>query len=68
MVCNTIYSLSILSEGVDFAIGHRAPVADESAIDFSGIFFDWIFAYDSLMGSFNQAKSCSKGYRCQVLS
>jgi hypothetical protein len=40
MVCNTIYSLSILSEGVDFASGHRVPVADDSAIDFSGIFFD----------------------------
>jgi hypothetical protein len=53
----------VLSEGVDFPIGHRAPVADENAIDFSGIFYDCLFGCTSLMGSFNMAKSCSRGYR-----
>jgi hypothetical protein len=35
----------VLSEGVDFAIGHRAPVVQENATDFSGIFFDCIFRF-----------------------
>jgi len=61
--CDSEEHARVLSEGVDFAIGHRAPVADESAIDFSGIFFDCLFGCDSLMDSFNQAKSCSTGYR-----
>ena len=34
--CDSEEHARVLSEGVDFAIGHRAPVADESAIDFSG--------------------------------
>ena len=38
--CDSEEHARVLSEGVDFAIGHRAPVADESAIDFSGIFFE----------------------------
>jgi hypothetical protein len=38
--CDSEEHVRLLSEVVDFAIGHRAPVADESAIDFSGIFFE----------------------------
>jgi hypothetical protein len=61
--CDSENHARVLSEGVDFAIGHRAPVADESAIGFSGIFYDCLFGCELLMDSFNQAKSCSKGYR-----
>ncbi len=61
--CDSEDHARVLSEGVDFAIGHRAPVADENAIDFSGIFFDCLFGCESLMDSFDQAKSCSNGYR-----
>jgi hypothetical protein len=61
--CDSDEHARVLSEVVDFAIGHRAPVADENAIDFSGIFFDCLFGCESLMDSFDQAKSCSKGYR-----
>ena len=53
--CDSEDHARVLSEVVDFAIGHRAPVADENAIDFSGIFFDCLFGYDSLMNSFNLA-------------
>jgi hypothetical protein len=53
----------VLSEGVDFPIGHRAPVTDENAIDFSGIFYDCLFGCTSLMGSFNMANNFRKGYR-----
>jgi hypothetical protein len=61
--CDSEKHARVLSEVVDFAIGHRAPVADENAIDFSGIFFDCLFDCNSLMDSFNQAKSCSNGYQ-----
>jgi hypothetical protein len=36
--CDSEDQARVLSEVVDFAIGQRAPVADENAIDFSGIF------------------------------
>ncbi len=61
--CDSEDHARVLLEGVDFAIGHDASVEDKDAIDFSGIFFDCLFGCDSLMDSFNQAKSCSKGYR-----
>jgi hypothetical protein len=35
--CDSEEYARVLSEGVDFAIGYRAPVSDESDIDFSGI-------------------------------
>jgi hypothetical protein len=61
--CDSEDHARVLSEGVDFAIDHDASVEDKDAIDFSGIFVDCLFGYDSLMDNFNQAKSCSKGYR-----
>ncbi len=61
--CDSEDHARVLSEVLDFTIGHRAPVDDENAIDFSGMFFDCLFGCNSLMDSFNQAKSCSKGYR-----
>ena len=57
--CDSEDHARLLSEVVDFAIGHDDPVEDQDAIDFSGIFFDCLFGCDSLMDSFNQAKSCS---------
>ena len=59
--CDSEEHARVLSEGVDFAICHHAPVVDENATDFSGIFYDSLFGCTSLMDSFNQAKSCSKG-------
>ena len=41
----------VLPEGVDFTIGHRAPVADENAIDISGILYAGLFRCTSLIGS-----------------
>ena len=52
-----------LTEGVDFAIGHRDPVDDGDAIDFSRLLYDRLFDGTTLLDSFNIARSCCKGYR-----
>ncbi len=61
--CDSADHARVLSEVVDFAIGHRDHVVDQDAVQFSRIFFDCIFSCTSLMDSFNQAKSCRKGYQ-----
>ena len=52
-----------LTRGVDFAIGHRDPVDDGNAIDFSRLLYDRLFDGTTLLNSFNIARSCCKGYR-----
>ena len=52
-----------LTEGVDFAIGHRDPVNDGNAIEFSRLLYDRLFDSTTLLDSFNIARSCCKGYR-----
>jgi hypothetical protein len=55
--CESEDHAHILSEGVDFAIGHRAPVYDDDAVKFSDIFYDFVFKGESLLDSFKLAKS-----------
>ncbi len=52
----------VLSQGVDFAIGHRDPLYDDNAINFLDLFYGSLFDGCSLQDSFDLAKSCSKGY------
>ena len=52
-----------LVEVVDFAIGHEHELADDSAIEFSGIFYQSLFQEYSLLNSFQLAKVMSAQYR-----
>ena len=51
-----------LAEVVDFAIGHEDELGDDSAIEFSGIFYQSLFQGYSLLYSFQLAKCMSAGY------
>ncbi len=60
--CESEDHAQVLSQGVDFAIGHRDPLYDDNAINFSHLFYGSLFDGFSLQDSFDLAKSCSKGY------
>jgi hypothetical protein len=62
--CESEGHADVLSEGVDFTIGHRALLGDDDAINFSGDFYVNLFKGRSLLESFIHAKSrsmCSRG-------
>ena len=53
-----------LSQVVDFAIGHHAPVADKDAISFTSTFHNFFFGSMPFANSFTIARSTSsQGYR-----
>ena len=61
--CESAAHAEKLSEGVDFAIGHFAPVPDHLAIKFTDTFYDCFFDNMPLLDSFRLAKSASSnGY------
>ena len=62
--CDSDEHAQKLSERVDFTIGHRAPVKDLDALDFSVAFWNGFFDGMPLAGSFTIARSVSSpGYR-----
>jgi hypothetical protein len=52
-----------LKSCVEFVIGHKHPVADDDAIDFSHLLYQCIFDGTALWDSFLQAKTACTGYR-----
>jgi len=53
-----------LTEGVDFAIGHRDPVNDGNAIEFSRLLYDRLFDSTTLLDSFNKRDPAAKDTDC----
>jgi hypothetical protein len=62
-VCESDALARDLKSCVEFVIGHKHPVADDDAIDFSHLLYQCIFDGTALWDSFLQAKTACTGYR-----